>query len=165
MLLYCWKRFSSIKTGNKCEKGTLSLDYLQTQHTDFLGKLNCHDCWKLCWLIWITESMCTWTSLNHEFLRWSVARNQNTVATMSVAREGNGNATPNSEVFRLINYLKHKPKKHQCKSTKLPQRTHPTSAFSRIETCIWPFVIINDRRFWSNAFRSCFGAPACCIPT
>jgi len=39
-------------------------------YTDFLGKLNCHDCWKLCWLIWITELMCTWISLNHDFLRW-----------------------------------------------------------------------------------------------
>ena len=31
----------------------------------------------------------------------------------------------------------------QCKSTKPPQGKYPTSAFSRIQTCIWPLVI-ND---------------------
>jgi len=41
--------------------------------------------------------------MNHEFLRWSVARNQNTVATKRVAREGNGAMPPcNSKVCRLI---------------------------------------------------------------
>ena len=114
-LHYCCKRFPSTKPGNKCEKWTLSLDYLQTQYTDFLCNLNCHDSWKLCWLMWITESVCvcTWTSLNHEFLRWSVARNQNTVATRHVARGSQrGNSTPTSKVFRLIKYLKYKPKKY-----------------------------------------------------
>jgi len=62
--------------------------------TGFLRKLNYHDCSILCWLIWITESMCTWTSLNHEFLRWSAACNQNTVATRRAAREGNGAMPP-----------------------------------------------------------------------
>jgi len=58
-----------------------------------------------------------------------------------------GNATLNSKVCRLIKYLKYKPKEIlQCKSTKLTQGTHPTSAVSRIETCISPFVIISDRR-------------------
>jgi len=64
------------------------------QYTDFLCKLNCHDCCKLCWLIWISESVCTWTSLNHEILRWSAARNQNTVATRRVAPETNGAIPP-----------------------------------------------------------------------
>jgi len=77
-------------------------------YTDFLWKLNCHDCWKLCWLIWITESVCTRTFLTHEFLRWSAACNQNTVANRRVVVGGQlGNATPNSKVFRLIKYLKY----------------------------------------------------------
>jgi len=43
----------------------------------------------------------------------AVAWNQNMVATRRVARGGNGgNATPNSKVFRLIKYLKYKPKKY-----------------------------------------------------
>jgi len=50
--------------------------------------------------------MRTWTSLNHEFLRWSVAHNQNTVATARVAREGGqpGKATPVSKFqsFQVI---------------------------------------------------------------
>ena len=87
-LHYCWKCFPNIKPGNKWEKLALSLDSLQKQDTDFLCKLNCHDCWKLCWLISLTESVCTWTSLNQEFLLWSVARNQNTIATRLIAEGG-----------------------------------------------------------------------------
>jgi len=76
-------------------------------YTGFLCKLNCHDCWKSCWLIWITESVCTWTSLNYELLRWSVACNQNTIATKRVTCVGaTGQCHPNSKVFRLIKYLK-----------------------------------------------------------
>jgi len=50
-----------------------------------------------------------------------------------------GNATHKSKVFRLIKHLNYKPKKHfsaNYKSTKLPQRNYPTSAFGRIQTCI-----------------------------
>ena len=58
-------------------------------------------CWKLCWLTWITESVRTWTSLNHEFLRWSVARNQNTVATKLVARGGQRGNAPQLQSFQV----------------------------------------------------------------
>jgi len=171
-LHYCWKRFPRIKPRNKWEKQTLSLDYLQTQYTDFVCQPNCHDCWRLCWLIWITESVCTWTSLNREFLHWSVARSQNTVASRRVARGKRGNAAHKSKVCRLMKYFRYKPKKHfsaDCKSTKLPQRTHPTSAFGRIQTCIWPFVIINQwpqvQTIGTTFFCSCFWCTSLLYPT
>jgi len=64
----------------------------------YLCKLNCHDSWKLCWPNLITESVCTWTSLNQDFLLWLVSHNQNTVATRRVTTGWGwgvrGNATP-----------------------------------------------------------------------
>ena len=58
-------------------------------------------CWYLCWLIWITELVCTQTSLNHEFLHWSAARNQNTVATRHVARGETGAMSPQFQSFQV----------------------------------------------------------------
>jgi len=58
-----------------------------------------------------------------------------------------GNANPNSNVFRLIKYMRYKPKKYfGAKSTKVPQGTNPTSAFSQTQTCISPFVIIYNNQ-------------------
>jgi len=56
---------------------------------------------KLCWLFRISESVCTWTSLNHEFLFWSVARNQNAVATRRVARAATGQCHPQFQSFQI----------------------------------------------------------------
>jgi len=57
-----------------------------------------------------------------------------------------GTIPPNSKVSRSIKYLKYKPTILQCKSTKLPQGTYPALAFSRIQTCISPFMM-NDRKW------------------
>jgi len=37
--------FPQHKAREYMRKSTLSLDYLQTQYTDLLCKLSCHDCW------------------------------------------------------------------------------------------------------------------------
>jgi len=42
----------------------------------------------------------------------SVTRNQNTIATRCEARGEIGTMSPNLKVFRLIKYLKYKPKKY-----------------------------------------------------
>jgi len=53
----------------------------------------------------------------------------------------------------------------QCNSTKLLQWTYPTSAFSRIQTCIWPFVInaLQVKIIGVTLFAAISVAPACCI--
>jgi len=98
------------------------------------------------------------------------SRNQNTVATKRVARgQQRGNAIPNSKVFRLMKYLKYKPKKYfsanQQNCLKEPILFQLLVEYKLIYDLLQSLSMIAGKNNWSNAFSSCFWPTSLLYPT